>query len=1124
MRRRIALSVLVSSAVIGSALVATPAVAAGEPWNTVFTPPASVDHNTIPAIDAPDTPWAPSTTSSSTSTRTRTLLASPQVATASVGAPGLGSLPYFSFDKTELSLDEVAQVNLGNGNLLLTGNGGVLNGAGLALRSDRFYNGLSSSLGSFGGGWSSSLSQGDVGIKADSTSATFTGPNGFTAKFTLSGGAYTAPKGFNATLKTDSSSADKRYTLQYNSSGEKLTFSDQGWITTDTDRNGVGSTYSYDANNRVKTVSTASGRQFTVNWSGNTPSRITSVADSAGRNVQYDTDPSGRLVKVTKPDGNFEQYNYDSTGRVATAQFPSGNSNGDIVFTFAYDSSNRVTSITSAQISAPSTTLSSSTYTYASGTTTVRDGNGNTATYTIDSSGRVTAAKDALGRSKSQSWTANSDVQTTTDAFGSGQTAGNITTYSYDQLNNATGVSYPTGAAASATYAQGTSCPTAGSGNSNLPKCSSDDAGNKKQFTYDTAGNLTGTTSTTSTDKSGSGAVSQLYTYEKSDRSVCGGFAGQKCSATDGRGKRTTYRYDTSGNLTAVTPPAPLGATTYAYDSLGRVTSVTDGNSETTTFTYNSRDAVQQQTFAGGATFNTSYYQNGLTSMQVDSSTGQTNSSYDGLGRLVSKTGPVSGQSEAHSYDKVGNITGFTDSNGKVSYGYDAANQLTTITEPGGSCTTGTTAPAASSGCVKLAYDNNGAETSRTFPGGAKVATTRDAAGRATRVLATAAGTSTASVDIAYFYGVGGSTAKADDRLNIQSRTSTKEQGITAGAKTTYTYDSLQRLTKAAEASGSTNTATWSYGYDATGNRTSQTTSGSTITAKSSTYTYNDADQLTAATGDTSTWTYDAAGNATKSGATGQTYTVDQGRGAVTEIGSSSYTAFGQGNAQTPSRSASSTSYTNSSLGLMSETISTGTTAYTRGPSGGIVSARTGSTRLYYVLDSLGSVVGVFGATGAYTGGYSYSPYGELRAATSNATMDSNSLRYIGGYWDASAKLYHFGARYYDPSIGRFTQHDPTGQEANPYAYASCNPVNAKDPTGTSCARAVLDASLASISFGLSIVALAGLSTIAALAFGALTAVAAAAIVNSVGSAAIIGLGIAIIGGGEAVGELRREC
>lgn len=33
-------------------------------------------------------------------------------------------------------------------------------------------------------------------------------------------------------------------------------------------------------------------------------------------------------------------------------------------------------------------------------------------------------------------------------------------------------------------------------------------------------------------------------------------------------------------------------------------------------------------------------------------------------------------------------------------------------------------------------------------------------------------------------------------------------------------------------------------------------------------------------------------------------------------------------------------------------------------------------------------------------------------------------------------------------SIGRFTQYDSSGQEAHPYAYASGNPVDAKDPSG----------------------------------------------------------------------------
>lgn len=52
-----------------------------------------------------------------------------------------------------------------------------------------------------------------------------------------------------------------------------------------------------------------------------------------------------------------------------------------------------------------------------------------------------------------------------------------------------------------------------------------------------------------------------------------------------------------------------------------------------------------------------------------------------------------------------------------------------------------------------------------------------------------------------------------------------------------------------------------------------------------------------------------------------------------------------------------------------------------------------------------------------------------------------------GGYRDETG-LTKFGTRYYDPSVGRWTQRDPSGQDANSYAYVACNPVNAVDPSG----------------------------------------------------------------------------
>jgi RHS repeat-associated protein len=90
--------------------------------------------------------------------------------------------------------------------------------------------------------------------------------------------------------------------------------------------------------------------------------------------------------------------------------------------------------------------------------------------------------------------------------------------------------------------------------------------------------------------------------------------------------------------------------------------------------------------------------------------------------------------------------------------------------------------------------------------------------------------------------------------------------------------------------------------------------------------------------------------------------------------------------------------------------------------------------------------------TGAPVAGYSYDPYGVLRASTGTGTGDTtittaNPLRYTAGYRDDSG-LYKLGFRYYDATLGRFTQPDPSGQEQNPYLYAAADPINATDSAG----------------------------------------------------------------------------
>ncbi|WP_306768252.1 RHS repeat-associated core domain-containing protein [Streptomyces sp. S1] len=81
-------------------------------------------------------------------------------------------------------------------------------------------------------------------------------------------------------------------------------------------------------------------------------------------------------------------------------------------------------------------------------------------------------------------------------------------------------------------------------------------------------------------------------------------------------------------------------------------------------------------------------------------------------------------------------------------------------------------------------------------------------------------------------------------------------------------------------------------------------------------------------------------------------------------------------------------------------------------------------------------------------------PYG-----TSQNTTEAfpQPYRYAGAYLDPTG-LYKMGARYYDPTLGRFTQPDPSGQEKNPYLYAVGDPINHTDPTGLSSLDGAVDA------------------------------------------------------------------
>ncbi len=80
-----------------------------------------------------------------------------------------------------------------------------------------------------------------------------------------------------------------------------------------------------------------------------------------------------------------------------------------------------------------------------------------------------------------------------------------------------------------------------------------------------------------------------------------------------------------------------------------------------------------------------------------------------------------------------------------------------------------------------------------------------------------------------------------------------------------------------------------------------------------------------------------------------------------------------------------------------------------------------------------------------------YYPFGMKMAGLSQVT-GSPETRFTGGGKkledDFNLNWYHYGARYYDPQLGRWQQVDPLDEFHSPYVYVANNPVMFIDPDG----------------------------------------------------------------------------
>lgn len=134
---------------------------------------------------------------------------------------------------------------------------------------------------------------------------------------------------------------------------------------------------------------------------------------------------------------------------------------------------------------------------------------------------------------------------------------------------------------------------------------------------------------------------------------------------------------------------------------------------------------------------------------------------------------------------------------------------------------------------------------------------------------------------------------------------------------------------------------------------------------------------------------------------------------------------------------------------VLNEISGTGTfqAEYVHGPNiDEVLSMERGGSTYYYHYDGLGSVTELTNASGTLQESYNYDAFGNPTVTSSVG----NPYLFTGRRWDTESSIYHYRARQYDPTIGRFLQRDPLGtfDHMNLYAYTGNDPINFIDPYG----------------------------------------------------------------------------